>query len=675
MRGAPARSLTVAVEQAAALLASAPADAERGARAVLKATPHDPRAALILASARRRQGDPAGALGLLAPLARAFPRAANTHCELGLTLLALGETAPAAAALRQATALNRELPEAWRALGDLLFRAGDLTGADAAYAEHGRAAVQDPRLKPAAEALFEGRLADAETRLRAHLKTRPRDGVALHLLAKAYLQRERCADAEVLLAQALELDRGFDGARFDYARALFQQQKAAMALAQIEPLLARAPREPAYRNLYAAALALLGEDARALEIQQALVAEFPAQPKVWLNSGHALRTIGRREAAMQAYRRALALQPGLGEAWWGLANLKVAAFTPEDVTAMSVALQRRDLAEDDRLHLNFALGKALEDADEYAASFRRYAEGCRLRRARTAYDAAAVTAQVVRAKALFDRDFLASRRGAGTPDPVPIFIVGLPRSGSTLIEQILASHSRVEGTMELPHLGWLARALDAEAQGSGGSYPEVLAGLAPSRLAALGEAYLEGVRAHRKLGRPCFVDKMPNNFQHVGLIRLILPKARIIDARRHPLGACFSAFKQHFAQGQAFTYDLGDLGRYYRDYVELMDHFDAVAPGAVHRVIYEDLVEDAETQVRRLLDHCGLPFEAACLRFYDNDRAVRTVSSEQVRRPIYREGLERWRAYEPWLGELKAALGPALQTWRGNNKMTAEMCS
>jgi tetratricopeptide (TPR) repeat protein len=673
MRDAPARSLTVAVEQAAALLTTAPDEAERGARAVLRATPYDPRAALILASARRRQGDPAGALTLLEPLARAFPRAANTHCELGLTLLALGEAASATAALRHATALNRELPEAWRALGDLLFRAGDIAGAEAAYAEHGRAAVHDPRLKPAADALFEGRLTDAEARLRAHLRTTPRDAGALHLLAQARARRERHAEAEALLARALEIDPSFDGARFAYARALFQQQKAAEALAQIELLLARAPQPPAYRNLHAAALALLGEDARALQIHESLVAEFPTQPKVWLNYAHALRTVGRREEATGAYRRCIGLQPGHGEAWWGLANLKVAVFGDEDAAAMAAQLARPDLPGEDRLHLNFALGKALEDAGDWEASFRRYAEGCRLRRARAPWDAAAATAAFGRVKALFDQDFLSSRRGAGAPGGAPIFIVGLPRSGSTLIEQILASHPSVEGTMELPHLGWLARSLEAEAAGSGGRYPDLLAELDQPQLAALGEAYLEGVRAHRKLGRPFFIDKMPNNFQHVGLIQLILPDAKIIDARRHPLGAGFSAFKQLFAQGQAFSYDLRDLGRYYRDYVELMTHFDEVSPGRIHRVIYENLVEDPEIEVRRLLDHCGLPFEAACLRFYDNDRAVRTVSSEQVRRPIYRDGLERWRAYEPWLGELKAGLGPALETWRNN--VAAERCS
>jgi hypothetical protein len=323
---------------------------------------------------------------------------------------------------------------------------------------------------------------------------------------------------------------------------------------------------------------------------------------------------------------------------------------------MAAQLERPDLAGEDRLHLHFALGKALEDRGEADAAFAQYPAGARRRRQDQPYDPDALTAFVRRSTRLFTKAFLAARAGGGSSSPAPIFIVGLPRSGSTLIEQILASHSAVEGTMELPDIGYLA--------GGVTGYPEGLAALPPAALAALGDAFVGGAEIHRKLGRPCFIDKMPNNFQHVGFIHLILPRATIIDARRHPLGAGFSAFKQLFARGQAFSDDLGDIGRYYRDYVELMAHFDDVMPGRVHRVIYEDLVEDTEGEVRRLLNHCGLPFEAACLRFHETDRPVRTVSSEQVRRPIYREGLDQWRRYEAHLGPLAEALGPALEGWR-----------
>ncbi|HEX3367658.1 tetratricopeptide repeat-containing sulfotransferase family protein [Phenylobacterium sp.] len=646
------------IARAAALLASDPGQARREAEAILRLAPSDPRALLILASARRRLGDAPGAHAVLAPLAQAYPRAATTQYELGLTLADLGEAAPAAAALHNAVSLNRDLADAWRALGDLKFKAGEVAAAEAAFAEHRRATVTDPALKGAAEALFAGRVAEAETQLRAHLTRHLADAAATRMLAEVYLRQSRYGDAEILFARALELDPGHDGARFGYADALFRQQKASEALVEVERLLALAPKDPAYLNLQAACLALVGEDARVIAIYEGLLADYPRQPRLWLNYGHTLRAVGRREEAVTAYKKSLELAPGLGDAYWSLANLKVAALGPADEAAMLAGLDRGDLTADDRLHLHYALGKALEDRGEPAAAFEHYARGAALRRTETPYDAAETTAQLRRAEALFTREVFAERAGAGSPSEAPIFIVGLPRAGSTLVEQILASHSQVEGTMELPDLGLIAR-------GFGPSYPEALASLDAAALTALGERYLATTRVHRKLGRAFFIDKMPNNFQHVGLIQLFLPRAKIIDARRHPLGSGFSAFKQHFAQGQAFSYDLADVGAYYRDYVAWMDHIDAVLPGRVHRVIYEDLVQDTEAEVARLLAYCGLPFEDACLRFHENSRAVRTVSSEQVRRPIFRDGLEQWRAYEPWLDPLKAALGPALAGWRG----------
>ena len=656
MAEAPPNSLAAAIDQAARRLARDPVRAEQQARAILSRAPNDPRAILILGSARRRQGDAKGAHTLLAPLAKAFPRAANTHYELGLSLADLGQGEIAAAALRHATGLNPDLAEAWRALGDLLFRAGDAEGADAAFAGLARASIRDPALRQAGQALLEGRIAEAQHSLRERLLIQPDHPEALRMMAEALSRSEQFADAEVLLARCLELDPDYDGARFSYAEALFHQQKAAQAIPHVERLLAVAPRDPAYLNILAGCLALVGEDQRVNAIYEGLLADYPSQPKIWLNYAHALRTVGRRDEAVAAYKRCIALAPGTGDAYWGLANLKVASFTPQEEATMAVQAARADLPMEDRLHLQFALGKAMEDRGDYAASFEHYAQGAALRRRQTPYDAGATTAEMRRAKALFTADFFATRAGGGSTSEAPIFILGLPRSGSTLIEQILASHSAVEGTMELPDIGLIARGQDG--------YPESLAGIDPAGLAALGDRYIETTQVHRKLGRPFFIDKMPNNFQYIGLIQLILPHARIIDARRHPLGSCFSAFKQHFAQGQAFSYDLADLGGYYRDYVELMAHFDAVLPGHVHRVIYEDLVEDTEGQVRRLLDYCGLPFEANCLKFYENDRAVRTVSSEQVRRPIFREGLDQWRRYEPWLDPLKAALGPALEEWR-----------
>ena len=662
----PSGSPTAAIDKAAVLLATDAAAAERQARGILAAAPADPRARLILGSALRRQGRFAAAREALEPLAEAHPQAALTQYELGLTLAALGDPAQGAAALRRAVALRRDLPEAWKALGDLLFAAGDARGAEAAFKEHARAAVRDPALAQAAEALFAGDAAGAAQLLRQRLAKRPQDAAALQLLAQAAARLGDLDEAEARLRTCLDLDPDRDGARFDLAEVLVRQPQAAAALALVEDLLAKDPAEAAYRNLKAACLGMLGEYEAAIALYDGLLADYPNHPQIWLNRGHALRTVGRRADAVAAYSRSIALAGGFGEAYWSLANLKTGAITAELEAAMGTALARPDLTDEDRLHLRYALGKALEDRGDAAGAFAHYVEGARLRRAGLAYDADEATALMRRAKALFTQAFFAERADGGSASEVPIFIVGLPRAGSTLVEQILASHSQVEGTMELPDIGLIARDLIRErAAGDPACYPDLLAALTPAERADLGQAYLDRTRIQRKLGRRFFIDKMPNNFHHIGLIQLILPRARIIDARRHPLGSGFSAFKQHFAHGQAFSYDLADLGRYYRDYVELMAHVDDVLPRRVHRVTYEDLVEDTEGQVRRLLDHCGLPFEAACLAFHETARPVRTVSSEQVRRPIYREGLEQWRAYEPWLGELKAALGPALEGWRG----------
>ncbi len=663
---APPGTLAAALDQASRRLALDPGQARLEAEAILKVAADHPPALLILGSARRRLGDASGALAVLAPLAAVYPRAALTQYELGMTLADLGEAAAALMALRNATALNRDLAEAWRALGNRLFADGDLAGAEAAYAEHARAAVQDPALKPAAQALFEGALPDAEQLLRRHLAGRPDDPAALQLLAEVFARMGRYADAGLLLDRCLAIDPELDGARFAHADALFRQQKGAEAIPHLQRLLAQNSADPAYRNLLAACLGLVGEDAQVIAIYEGLLADYPRQPKVWLNYGHALRTVGRRDDAITAYKRCIVLAPELGDAYWSLANLKVASFDPAQVTAMAGQLARPDLPAIDRLHLHYALGKALEDRGDAVGAFDNYARGAAIRRAEAQYDPAELTALGRRSKALFTADFFAAHAGSGASSDAPIFIVGLPRSGSTLVEQILASHSAVEGTMELPDIGLIAKGLGFGSRDGEAPYPDVLASLDLETLKKLGEAFLDTTSIHRKLGRPFFLDKMPNNFQHIGLIRLILPRAKIVDVRRHPLGSCFSAFKQHFAQGQAFSYDLADLGAYYRDYVELMAHFDSVLPGAVCRVIYEDLIEDAEGEVRRLLEHCGLPFEAACLKFHENARPVRTVSSEQVRRPIYRDGLEQWRAYAAWLDPLKTALGPAFENWRGD---------
>ncbi len=653
--------LATALAQGAKMLAARPDLAEAQAREILRVVAGESRAELLLATALRLQGRPLDALNYLEPLAAAHPALPDVQFELGLAFAACGATRDAIAAFTRTTLLNGKHAQAWRALGDEKSLAGDTPGAETAYAQHIKASVNDPRLIEAASALCENRLAVAERLLRKFLGENPTDVAAIRMLAEVAARLGRYDDAEKLLARCLELAPDFDAARHNYAGVLNRANKPAEALAQAEILIARDARNPSYRALHAAVLSQLGEYEKASGVYGKLLAQYPDQPKGWMSYGHSLKTLGRTADGIEAYRQAIARQPALGEAWWSLANLKTFRFTPEEIETLRAQLARGDLAEDDRFHFEFALAKALEDAGRYEESFAHYMSGNALRRKSLPYGPEQTHAFSQRLKAAFTPDLFAARLGSGSLAPDPIFIVGLPRSGSTLIEQILSSHSQVEGTMELHDIGQLARGVGLWAKKDGeASYPEAFASLPGERLRELGEEYLARTRVHRKLGRARFVDKMPNNFLHAGFIRLILPNARIVDTRRHPLGCCLSCFKQHFARGQSFTYGLEDTGRYYADYVALMAHYDTVLPGFVHRVFYEDMVADPEAETRRLLEFCGLPFEESCLRFYENARAVRTASSEQVRRPIFADAVEHWQNFEPWLGALKAALGQVL---------------
>ena len=658
----PAGTLEVALAHAKHLLGQSPPLAAEQAQEILRVAPGDPRARLILGAAQRLTGQLQAALALLEPLAQEQPRAASVHLELGTALAEAGRTSEAVEALRHAVKLRPDLPDGWRLLADQLDASGDAAGAELTRALYIKAATRDPRLMEAAAALVENALPRAEASLRAHLAAFPNDVAALRMLAEVAGRLQRFGEAQRLLEQCLTLAPGFDAARHNYVTVLNRQGRPAEALPHVERLLAKEPRNPGYRNLKAAVLANLGDYPLSIEVYEEVLKEFPDQPKIWMSYGHSLRTSGRRAESVTAYRRAIAMEPTLGEAYWSLANLKTFRFSDADLAAMRHALTRTDLPDEERLHFEFALGKALEDAAEYEASFGHYARGNEIRRRSHPYRADDNLAYVQRTRKILTRDFFAARGGAGALAADPIFIVGLPRAGSTLLEQVLASHSLVEGTMELPQIPQLAREL-AGRNARQQDFAGVIEKLTPEELRALGERYLEDTRALRKTSAPFFIDKMPNNCWYVGLIHLILPNARIIDARRHPLGCCFSCFKQQFARGQNFTYSLTDLGRYYRDYLELMAHFDDVLPGRIHRVHYEATIEDTESEVRRLLAYCGLPFEASCLKFHENERAVRTASSEQVRQPIFREGLDHWRHFEPWLDPLKAALGDVLAAY------------
>jgi tetratricopeptide (TPR) repeat protein len=551
----------------------------------------------------------------------------------------------------------------YRALGRRLRAAGDDEAAERAEMDAIRASTREPVLIEAAMALLDNRLADAEAILRPRLKANPWDVAAIRMMAELAGRLGRYGDAEKLLRRALELAPAFAAARSNLATVLYRQNRPADAIAELDRLLDADPDNAAHRNLKAAALGRVGGFDEAIELYEQLLERFP-QPKLWMSYGHVLKTVGRQGDAIAAYRRALDLAPALGEVWWSLANLKTVRFTLADVAAMEAALDRDDLGEEDRFHLHFALGKAYEDSGDHARSFDHYAEGNRRRRFMIDYDPGEIGNSVRRSAALLTADFFAARRDAGSPARDPIFILGMPRAGSTLIEQILSSHPLIEGTQELPDIAQLARRLGGrKLKSEASAYPECLAAMTADEFRALGEEYIARTRIQRKTGRPLFIDKMPNNWLHAGFIHLILPNARIIDARRHPLGCCFSNFKQHFARGQAFSYGLDDVGRYYRDYVAMMAAIDSALPGRVHRVFYENMVEDTEAEVRRLLDYLGVDFDPACLRFFETERAVRTASSEQVRRPINREGLEQWQPYERWLAPLKSSLGDVLERY------------
>jgi tetratricopeptide (TPR) repeat protein len=510
-----------------------------------------------------------------------------------------------------------------------------------------------PRLIDSAAALNANRLDVAERLLKAHLKDDPFDARAIRMLAELAARIGRMKDSETLLRRAVEIAPGFTAARANLAMVLGRMGRPAEALELLDDLVRDQPETIGSINLRAATLGRLGDFEEATKLYEAALAKAPGQPAVWMSYGHMLKTIGRQSEGIAAYRRAIALKPTLGEPWWSLANLKTVQFGPSDIIAMQAALADEGLRPDDRFHLDFALGKAMHDAGRHDEAFAHYAAGNALRRTFHRYDEAKLAARVQRSIDLFTAEELA--RGGGCASPDPIFIVGLPRAGSTLVEQILASHPLVEGTSELPDIPALARERK--------NYPDYVPELSAAERLELGERYLARASVQRRTDRPFFIDKLPNNWVFVPFILQILPNAKIIDARRHPLGCCFSNFRQHFARGQDFTYDLPTLGRYYSDYVRLMAHVDAAMPGRVHRIIYEQMVDDTEHEVRALLDYCGLEFDPACLEFHRTERAVRTASSEQVRQPIYRSATDEWQSYEAHLGPLKEALGDVLDAY------------
>ena len=508
----------------------------------------------------------------------------------------------------------------------------------------------------------DGEIQAAEHVVRQYLLQHGDHAEGMRLLAQIGVKMDVLDDAELLLESLLKLAPNHHVARYEYAVVLLKRHKHVRAREEIEKLLRIDPGNLAYRTTFATICTGFGDHHRALPLYQELAQRTPQDPELHLSIAHAQKTLGHTRQAIDSYRAAAAARPSFGEAYWSLANLKTYRFTDAEIAHMRAAEAREEIAPADRFHLCFAIGKALEDRGEYAESFGYYERGNALKLSECLYRPQPLERTAQLQQSLCTREFFAARRGFGSDSPAPIFIVGLPRSGSTLIEQILASHSQVEGTMELADIPRLVQDLQGrETQGSAPRYPGILETLTAEEFKRMGDQYLCDTRVYRT-GKPFFIDKMPNNFRHLGLIHLMLPNAKIIDAHRDPLACCFSNYKQLFASGQQFTYSVEHITRYYRMYAQLMAHWNSALPGRILRVEHEAIVEDLEASVRRILAFCGLPFEPNCVEFHKTQRSVHTASSEQVRRPIFRDGVDQWRHFDPWLGPMKAALGPLIGT-------------
>jgi tetratricopeptide (TPR) repeat protein len=513
-----------------------------------------------------------------------------------------------------------------------------------------------PELQNALGVFRSNNLVLAESLLRQFLHAHPTEVVALKLLAEIAMKKGDLRSAETLFAKCIELAPGYAAAKHRFALLLVTLKKFGPAKAQLEELLRSDARNLNYRSLMAYTLGHVGEYERALQYHEEVVREVPDQPRAWMAYANDLRAAGRQEDCITALRRVIELKPSFGEAYWTLSDLRTFHFSPAEIECMRTQLARPDLALHDRVFFHFSLAREFDDVERYEDAFDEYKKGNALQRSTIDYDADRITNEFSRLKEVFTAEFFNQRSAVGCRANDPIFIVSLPRSGSTLVEQILSAHPAIEGTRELPTLQTIAGQIK-------GAFPNSLRNLNDGEFERMGQQYLDETRVFRKLGRPHFIDKMPSNFAYAGLIQLMLPFAKIIDVRRHPLDCCLANFKQLFSSSLKFSYSLADVGRYYRDYVDLMAHFDDVLPGKNHRVIYEQLVNDPEKEVRSLLNYLGLPFEQECMRFYESNRAVRTPSSEQVRMPIYNKAIGGWRKYESKLEQLKKALGPVLDNY------------
>jgi len=640
------------------------AEASDAAQRLAAQVPENRDVLFLVALSQRYLNKIPEALATIERLEQLHPRFSQLYQERGYCFVALRDSPRAIDAFLRGVNINPALPASWSMLEGLYRMTGDAENAATAAAHVAILKRLPPEVVRATALFSDGELTPAENIIRAFLLRHGNHVEAMRLLAKIGIARDVLDDAELLLQAVLALAPDYRAARNDLALVLIERHKYSQAREELEKLLQLEPENRQYRTLYATACVGLGEQEKAIPLYRELLIEAPQAPDLHLSIAHALKTLGRRDESIEAYRAAAAARPNFGDAYWSLANLKTYRFLDEEIARMRAEESASWTPLVDRYHLCFALGKAYEDRGDYAESWRYYERGNALKRSESRYRPEIIETNTRKQIEVCTQEFFAARAGVGAPQPDPIFIVGLPRAGSTLLDQILASHSQVDGTQELADIQRIV--LDLQGRDSdlrNPRYPGVLADMKPEDFLRLGEKYLAETRVYRT-DKPRFIDKMPNNFRHIGLIHLMLPNARIIDARRAPMACCFSNLKQLFAAGQEFTYSTQDIARYYRTYLELMRHWDAVLPGQILRVQYEDVVEDLEGGVRRILDFCGLDFEARCVEFHKTERSIRTASSEQVRQPLFREGLDHWMNYEPWLGPLKDALGDALVDYR-----------
>jgi tetratricopeptide (TPR) repeat protein len=619
---------------------------------LLKSKPDEPEALYMSAVCLRYTQQYAAALASLSQLKSVQPEHGRAHQEEGYNQRALGNTEKALRAFDRACFYNPALEASYRARIDIHNKRNERTRVLHVQEQLKQLLALSKPLIAVVDLISMGKLLRAEELCRAFLKKIPHHVEAMRLLADIGMRLGILEDAELLLHSASLLAPENIPIHIDYIQVLRKRQQHAAAQEQAWQLLEREPSNPQFQSIYAVQCMQSGQFDEALATFDGLLKVLPNDPVTLTSQGHALKTT--------SYQQAIAAYPRHGEAYFSLANLKTYRFSDEEIQQMLALQQDDNLSFMERVHLCFALGKAFEDNKDVKHSFAFYEQGNHLKKSQSRYEAGQITKELELQREHVTEKLLSERIDFGHASPDPIFIVGMPRSGSTLIEQILSSHSQVDGTLELPNVLSLSQRLRRHAvNGSTPGYPQILELLSQKELARFGEEFIEDTRSHRQ-GAPLFIDKMPNNFRHIGLIKLMLPRAKIIDARRNPLDCCFSGFKQLFAEGQEFSYSLADIGQYYRDYVRLMDHWNKVLPGFVLRVNNEDVIADLEREVRRLLEFCGLPFEQACLDFHKTQRNVRTPSSEQVRRPVNSSGVGQWRKYSSYLEPLKQSLGAEL---------------